>query len=281
MFYLPVLDPAKRYNAQYTSRSALVNGVINTLGHEFQHLINWSRRQYITGAQYPEDVFLDEGISHLAEELLYFRVSGFAAGSNISYSQIAATPTTQTDYLNYQEQNMGRLLTFMANPSGNSAWANNDSLATRGATWALLRYMLDQSPLQPTVYTQALVNSNHQGLDNLNFVFGSTLGTPYVAAQGLALSLLTDGSTVPMSSVYAFRSWDLRTIMPREANTPTVYPLAVALLSPGTTRTTTMSAGGMRFARFSVGAGGAGSVAFSSGTEALHTPITLQLVRTR
>lgn len=281
MFYLPVLDAARKYNSAYTSRPALVNGVINTLGHEFQHLINWSRRQYVTGAQYPEDVFLDEGISHLAEELLYYRVSGFAPGTDINFSKIAATTTTQNDYINYQEQNMGRLLTFMTNPSANSPWADNDSLATRGATWALLRYMLDQSPLQSTVYTQALVNSNHQGLDNLNYVFGATFTSPFVAAQGLAMSLLTDGSSVPVSSLYAFRSWDLRTIMPRETNAPTVYPLDVALLSPGTARSTTLAAGGMRFARFSVGAGGAGSIAFSSGADALHTPITVQIVRTR
>ena len=83
------------------------------------------------------------------------------------------------------------------------------------------------------------------------------------------------------SSVYAFRSWDLRTIMPREANTPLVYPLAVAALAPGTTRTYSMAAGGMAFARFSVGVGGAGTITFGSGTDALHTPITVQIIRTK
>jgi hypothetical protein len=281
MFYLPVLDSLRRYNNAYTSRASLVKGVINTLGHEFQHLINWSRRLNITGASAPEDLFLDEGLSHYAEELLYYRASGFSAGTDINFSRIAATPATQTDYITYQEPNMGRLLSFMANPSGNSAWADNDSLATRGATWALLRYMIDQSPLQSTAYTQALVNSNRQGLDNLNFVFGNVFTSPYAAGQGLAMSLLTDGSTVPVPTLYAFRSWDLRTIMPREANTPTVYPLAVAALAPGTTRTYNMAAGGMAFARFSVGVGGAGTITLSSGADALHTPITLQIVRTK
>lgn len=176
---------------------------------------------------------------------------------------------------------MARLLRFMANPNANSPWADNDSLATRGATWGLLRYMIDQSPLQPTVYTQALVNSNRQGLDNLNWVFGNVFTSPFQAAQAFAMSLLTDGSSVPVATSYAFRSWDLRTIMPREANTPTIYPLNVYSLAPSTARTATMAAGGFAFARFSVGAGGTGSLTFSSLTEALHTPIVVQLVRTR
>ena len=281
MFYLPVLDAGKKYNSAYTNRAALINTVVNTVAHEFQHLINWSRRLNVTFASYAEDVFLDEGLSHYAEELLYYRVSGFSSGTDINFSKIAATSTTQNDFLNYQDQNMARLLTFMANPSANSPWADNDSLATRGATWGLLRYMIDQSPLQSTVYTQALVNSNRQGLDNLNYVFGNVFTSPFQAAQAFAMSLLTDGSSVPVSTNYAFRSWDLRTIMPREANTPTVYPLSVYALAPSATRTATLAAGGMAFARFSVGAGGAGSLALSSLTEALHTPISVQLVRTR
>ncbi len=281
MFYLPVLDPTRKYNSAYTDRTALINTAVNTVAHEFQHLINWSRRLNVTFASYAEEVFLDEGLSHFAEELLYYRVTGFTAGTDINYAKISATATTQSDFLKYQNQNMARLLGFMANPSANSPWADNDSLATRGATWGLLRYMIDQSPLQSTVYTQALVNSNRQGLDNLNYVFGNVFTSPFQAAQSFAMSLLTDGSSVPVATSYAFRSWDLRTIMPREANTPTIYPLNVLSLAPSTARTATMAAGGMAFARFSVGAGGAGSIAFSSLTEALHTPIIVQLVRTR
>jgi len=281
MFYLPVLDLAKKYNSAYTNRTALINTAVSTVAHEFQHLINWSRRLNVTFASYPETVFLDEGLSHVAEELLYYRASGFTAGTDITYAKLAATSTTQNTFLNYQDQNMARLLRFMANPNANSPWADNDSLATRGATWGLLRYMIDQSPLQPTVYTQALVNSNRQGLDNLNWVFGNVFTSPFQAAQAFAMSLLTDGSSVPVATSYAFRSWDLRTIMPREANTPTIYPLNVYSLAPSTARTATMAAGGFAFARFSVGAGGTGSLTFSSLTEALHTPIVVQLVRTR
>ena len=112
-------------------------------------------------------------------------------------------------------------------------------------------------------------------------MFGNVFTSPFQAAQSFAMSLLTDGSSVPVATSYAFRSWDLRTIMPREANTPTIYPLNVFSLAPSTARTATMAAGGMAFARFSVGAGGAGSIAFSSLTGALHTPIIVQLVRTR
>mgnify|MGYP003347168735 CR=1 FL=1 len=42
-----------------------------------------------------------------------------------------------------------------------------------------------------------------------------------------------------------------------------------------------MAAGGMAFARFSVGVGGAGTITFGSGTDALHTPITVQIIRTK
>ncbi|MFL5537423.1 MAG: hypothetical protein ACJ8J0_00435, partial [Longimicrobiaceae bacterium] len=84
MFYMLAPDPTGVHG---NVRSvAFVGGVtIGTLGHEFQHLINASRHLYVNGSTTFEDFFLDEGLAHEAEELVFYRASGLSPGQNIDY----------------------------------------------------------------------------------------------------------------------------------------------------------------------------------------------------
>ncbi|HEV7387446.1 MAG TPA: Ig-like domain-containing protein, partial [Gemmatimonadaceae bacterium] len=77
MFYLLVPDPAGLVNQNQRSAAFVKSVTVSTLAHEFQHLINASRRLYVnTGTNTFEDSFLDEGLAHIAEELAFFRSSG-------------------------------------------------------------------------------------------------------------------------------------------------------------------------------------------------------------
>ena len=73
----------------------------------------------------------------------------------------------QIDIANdYQIQNFLRLEQYLKAPAVNSPYAPNDSLATRGATYQLLRYALDQSTGTNSSYLHALVSTSNTGDDH-------------------------------------------------------------------------------------------------------------------
>src|SRR5207237_9603845 len=62
---------------------------VGTMGQEFQHVINSARRLYInTNGSSVEERWLNEGLSHIAEELLFYRSSTLAPRQNIG-SQVS------------------------------------------------------------------------------------------------------------------------------------------------------------------------------------------------
>ena len=92
MFYMPVPDPNKTINANYADKAILASGNLAVLVHEFQHLINAGRRIYVNNASSFEEVWLNEGLSHIAEELLYYRISGNSPRSNIDLGAASIQP---------------------------------------------------------------------------------------------------------------------------------------------------------------------------------------------
>ena len=78
MFYVLVPDPNHVYG-DARSKQKVLDLTPGTLAHEYQHLINAGRRMYVNLPFNDfEEVWLNEGLSHMAEELLYYRVSGNA-----------------------------------------------------------------------------------------------------------------------------------------------------------------------------------------------------------
>ena len=55
------------------SKQDVLDVTPGTLAHEYQHLINAGRRIYVNNADDFEEVWLNEGLSHIAEELLYYQ----------------------------------------------------------------------------------------------------------------------------------------------------------------------------------------------------------------
>ena len=70
-----VPDPTGAVNSNVRTVSFVRGNTTGTLGHEFQHMINGLRRAYVTGASFFETGFLNEGLSHIAEELMFYRTS--------------------------------------------------------------------------------------------------------------------------------------------------------------------------------------------------------------
>ncbi|HEX3868002.1 MAG TPA: hypothetical protein VHV78_14670, partial [Gemmatimonadaceae bacterium] len=89
MFYVIVPDPTGKYN-NARSKASVQELAPGTLAHEYQHLINAGRRLYVNDADTFEEVWLNEGLSHIAEELLYYRVARLTPRENIGISTVAA-----------------------------------------------------------------------------------------------------------------------------------------------------------------------------------------------
>ncbi|MDB4917448.1 MAG: Peptidase hyicolysin [Gemmatimonadetes bacterium] len=252
-----------------------INGVVHTVGqvdsittgilaHEFQHLINAGRRFYInTDAQDFEQTWLNEGLSHVAEELLYYRESGLAPRSNLTDSliRIINRPT----YGNWKDDasaNFSRLLDFVEAPTSNSPYADNDDLATRGATWSFLRYAADRLGATDGSIWKKFGNSTLEGFETLNFVFG-TDATPLFRDWNVAN--FTDDLGVAVDPNFTHKSWNYRDIFTNTFLNIPRYPLAVNTLADNGKVNLTVLGGSAGYVRFSVPAGKEGLLTFTSG----------------
>jgi hypothetical protein len=259
MFYLLAPDPDGTINGNKRSAGFVDSLVTPLIGHEFQHLINASRRLYVNNANDFEVVWLNEGLSHVAEELLFYRRSGLAPRLNIGATTLRASATAVDAFNEDQASNAGRYEEYLLKPSTNSPIRDDDSLATRGATWDLLRYAADRKLLSGGADSDvwfALVNSTTTGLANLRGVFGADVAG---LLRNWSVSQYTDDVVSNESTDYTQPSWNWHSIFPALGGGGRAYPLAVASL-PTTGTTGSVIPGGAAFYRFSVAANGVGTL---------------------
>jgi hypothetical protein len=272
MFYLLVPDPTGVVNGNKFTKDAVTRVAIATVGHEYQHLINASRRMYVNTASSDfEDTWLDEGLSHIAEELLFFAETGLRPRANIGATLLRSSSAYVDAFNNEAISNFGRLGEYLAAPSSNSPFADNDSLATRGATWSFLRYAADHTGSDDGTTWFQLVNSTTTGLANLQQVFGSDLTT---LARDWATSVFADDITTT-DARFQQPTWNLRSIF-GALQSNGAYPLATTALG-ASPATVTVNGGSAVYLRFAVAGGQTATVTWS----ALPSNLQLSLVRTR
>ena len=280
IFYLPVVDAARTINEFFDDKPSMIKETVATLAHEFQHLISASRRIYVNNADDFETIWLDEGMSHIAEELIYLRIAGFTTKSDLTYAAISANQTLLDAVNFYQLQNLIRFQRFISKPETNSAITADDSLATRGATWNMLRYLLDQSAGAPSNYTRAIDNAIGNGIPNLNAVFAATVPSLPAALRQIAVALFTDNAGFTVTGPYTFPSWNFRSAMLGVPSSFS-YSLLTRPLLPGANQTLTLRGGASSYLRFRITAGAAALIAPPQGSAALATAVDLILVRTQ
>jgi hypothetical protein len=272
MFYLLVPDPNGVVNGNVRTKTFVSHLTVSTTAHEFQHLINASRRLYVnTAATDFETVWLNEGLSHVAEELLFYRQSAnLTPRMDIDSVQIRADPKNIDAYNFDQQSNFGRLRLYLAKPSSNSPYAPNDSLETRGATWSFLRYAADHRGTSDGDTWFKLVNSTTTGIQNLQNVFGS--GLPALFRDWAVATIADD---VPgVASEWQEPSWHFRSMwVALTANTTKSYPLATVTVGDGSPLSLSLKGGSATYVRFTVASGQTGSVSW--GTPPSKMTITL------
>jgi hypothetical protein len=175
VFYSLVPDPL---NSQCTINkdSFAKPNLAPTFVHEFQHMISFNQHALVPGRNgTSEDTWLNEGLSHYAEELAG-RIVPDTAGqpSGTTYTQYALS-----NYLNAYE--------YLSNPETFPLIVPADEsgeLEERGAAWLFVRWAADQFGsgadnlaqfrVRGTNFTRALVQTGLNGAANVEQVSGES-----------------------------------------------------------------------------------------------------------
>ncbi|CAN5883460.1 hypothetical protein BH11GEM1_BH11GEM1_08860 [soil metagenome] len=284
VFYLLTPDPTGSVNGNIRRTGFVDSVTTSVLAHEFQHLINASRRIFVNKATVPfETVWLNEGLSHVAEELLFYHEGASAPLRNLDVTAIRASVRLKDAFNADQGSNAGRYREYLLAPSTSSPIRNDDSLSTRGATWDFLRYAADRKNraggTDASVW-QALVNSSTSGIANLRQVFGSNLGT---MLSDWSVSNYADDIVPGVSVDFTQPSWNWHSIYPAlggSPSSPSTYPLKVTGLTT-TGASGTVIPGGSSFYRFSVSASATASLGITAGSGGTASPVQGVIVRLR
>jgi len=274
MFYMPVPDPNSTINGNYTNKANMARGNLAVLVHELQHLINAGRRIYVNDAFAFEEVWLNEGLSHIAEELMYYQVSGNAPRTNIDLPRLQSSQAQVNAVNAYMVQNLGRLSTYLEATEMNSPFDVGDALETRGAIWQLLRYSQDRKGGSDQATWSALVNSRESGQANFNAVFGNII----TMTRDWAVAQFADDAGLSVAANYTNPSWNFRSILP--AINSNVYPLFTRSLTSAPVDITLIG-GGTAYVRFRVDASVPATIAATSSGQPVPAAVEFILMRTQ
>jgi hypothetical protein len=216
MFYLLVPDSLGLVNGNRIFTKGFVSSVTNaTIAHEYQHLINFARRRILAPTVQPvEEVWLNEGLSHIAEELLFYHRSGRSPRANFSGADLNAVDLINEwvddasgDFLNFDS--------YAYTSSGSSPFAAGDALSTRGGTWTFLRYVADQKFASDGTFWYDLVNSGDVGIANLEKRLNNMSDADFKAMlRDFVVAVYAD-DLVAVDPKYTLPSWNMRSLYPR------------------------------------------------------------------
>ena len=273
-FYLLTPDPAGAINGNRRTTGFVDTNTTAIIAHEFQHLINAGRRIYVNNASDFEETWLDEGLAHIAEELLFYREGGLAPKGNLDTPLLRASELRRTAFNLDMLGNAGRYRSYLLAPSTSSPYAANDSLSTRGGAWSLLRYLADRSGRSDNAFFFALANSATRGIANVTAVYGADVAG---AVRDWNTSNAVD-DVVAASTELLQPSWNWHNIYPTLNSS---YPLTVPALADGSAATGSIVAGGAAYYRLGVPPGSSVSLSLSAPSATATTNLQLVVVRTR
>lgn len=159
MYYTFVPDPLGEHGVAVTKEFAVSNIYPGVLPHEFQHMISFNQHYFEMGGS-AEAGWLNEGLSHLMEDLHSQDTSGYMTASGL--------------------ENPARVASYLSDV-GSICFTCGTSLSQRGGSYLFLRYLYEQAEAGaiPNVASgvdliRDLVQTNNRSLSNLkNVLFGS------------------------------------------------------------------------------------------------------------
>ncbi|HEX9728127.1 MAG TPA: IPT/TIG domain-containing protein [Gemmatimonadales bacterium] len=205
IFYTLAADPDGAVTCTITLNS-LRNLVPVTFSHEFQHMINFNQHVLVRGGD-SEVLWLNEGMSHLAEELTGFHFE--AQGLDARFARFVIG-----DLFNSY--------TFLQDPGAFFALPGEGtgSLEERGAAWMFLRWLVDQ---YGDGIVRRLSETGRSGSDNIEAVVGEPISR--LLAQWFLAAYASDLPDFDAPPELRFTTWRFRTTYGGlHADLPTRFP---------------------------------------------------------
>lgn len=278
LMYMLAPDPNGEVNGNVRRTDFVREATIGVAAHELQHLVNASRRLFVVKADaFDEESWLDEGLSHIAEELVFYQASGFQPGQNIDVDDLRQSSRTLTAFNRYAADNLSRLVEHLRNPATTSPYLPDDELSTRGAAWSFLRYLADRRGGNQNALWKSLVDSKTTGLTNLRAALGAD---PLQQVGDWAVATAVDDLTSGLAAAYTQPSWNFRSVYTALESTRGAYPLSTIQLGASDLFTSIVS-GGSAYVPMTVATAGTGEVRILSGGAAPTSNVRIVAVRTR
>lgn len=275
-FYLLAPDPLGQVNGNRRTAGFVDTSTTAVIAHEFEHLINASRRLYVNNAPDFEEKWLDEGLAHIAEELLFYHEAGLAPRVNVDAPKLSAAPGRLSAF-NLDMTGGGnstRYRSYLFKPSRSSPYAADDSLETRGAAWDFLRYLADQAASTDGNIFFRLANGPAIGMENLQNVFGKDTPTQI---RDWATSHAVDDVVMTSSRKLQQPSWNWHNLYP--ALFGGSYPLQMPQMADGSTYSASVIAGGAAYYQFRVESGTSATLTLGGASRAGGSHVQLVVVR--
>jgi hypothetical protein len=255
IFYMLVPDPSGSINGNQRSVAVVRQNTRGTIAHEFQHMINQGQRLLNPVVDSAETVWLNEGLSHFAEEVTGRARRGFTDFQKLTFNDVNPGGQSGDDYNAFFRQNLARYRSWMQRPDTSSPTSNAAArqLAPRGAAWMLLRYTADfHSGGNLKSFLRNVVAGPDIGLRNLlRHANGAQFDD---LLSGWLVSQFTDGLGIPgLPARYNMTSWAVRDAMAGVSNN--LFPLLVTPL-PASVDTKSISGSGNYFRLTRTGASG-------------------------
>jgi len=153
LLYIVAPDPGGQFSDPIEVDDA-ISLARTTVGHEFLHLLNTQQRVTIGGGTFfdQEDTWLDEGLAHLAEELVGLAEGGKPTRGNLDLNGLVTSQASQDAFNDFHLINLLRVARFMLDPEGTPALGDsqgndpNDetTLLMRGFGYTIARWLGDQ-----------------------------------------------------------------------------------------------------------------------------------------
>jgi hypothetical protein len=238
------------------SRDFVLQQIAPVIIHEFQHMISYNQHVLLRGSAEGEQVWLNEGLSHFAEEL-GGRLLGNGPGQGQASSRLVQF--SLGDLLNANDYLLNPESHFLVMPRQSSG-----TLEERGAAWLFVRWLADHYAADSigTSLTRQLVGTTLLGAANVEAATGATM-SQLVPLWQLANYLDNLPGFTAADPRLAYPSWDFRHIydtlhVQRPDLVSRKYPLRPDSTTTGTYgRTGTLRAGSGRHLRILQSAGAA------------------------
>jgi hypothetical protein len=233
------------------NRSRALAALPPVMIHEMQHMISFNQH-VLEGRGSDQQLWLNEGLSHFAEELGYRGIpDAECAGVPSCFAMFMDGDLRDAyDYLNDPES------TYLVAPVNTGG-----TLAERGASWLFVRWLADHfaaDTLFGSQLTRGLEMASTTGaarIEQLTGVsFGELLGEWHIA------NWVDNLTGFPQAGRLRYRTWNLRSTF--LANYPNIflkpYPLTPDSTAASYTRSGTLRAGSGRYVRYQLPAGSPG-----------------------